>query len=243
MGHERDVPAGLVPREADRFERLRGPFEFLLEVHAAREELRQILRNHGATILNGGLYLFEWRPRCSISKRDASLYPTGAFLCGHGFGAPSRPRGSCLLLTLLERFHSRGRAESSRPHGRHDRLRIVRHIGPERRRPRDVDLDRGEGGRPPREDPEHVRHVRSDPPRLSVPGVGGYRERGRCPRAARGRAVHGPARKRPRGLGRDESPVHATVPVRPAGEEQRRSRPWVRTKYLRPREHEPDHVR
>src|SRR2546428_8412561 len=59
VGHERDVSAGLVPGEADRLERLRGPLEFLLEVDAAREQLRQILRNHGATIPEGGFYLFE----------------------------------------------------------------------------------------------------------------------------------------------------------------------------------------
>src|SRR5439155_669552 len=48
-----------------------GPFEFLFEVDAAREELRQILRNRGATILNGGLYLFEWR-RLAVRFRNAT---------------------------------------------------------------------------------------------------------------------------------------------------------------------------
>src|SRR6266581_1264729 len=102
------------------------------------------------------------RAQCWISKRDASLYPTGAFLRGHGFGAPSRPGCDSLPLDLLERFHSCGRPGSSGPHGRHDRLRTLRDLGPERRRSRDVDADRREGGGSSRENRGHVRHVRSD---------------------------------------------------------------------------------
>src|SRR5256712_523804 len=81
------------------------------------------------------VFIFSNRQaQCWISKRDASLYPTGAFLRGHGFGAPSRPRCDNLPVDLLERFHSRDRPESSGPHGRHDRLRTLRDLGPDRRR-------------------------------------------------------------------------------------------------------------
>src|SRR2546425_5143953 len=69
VGDERDVSAGLVSREANRLKGPRGPLEVLVEGDAARQQLRQILRNHGATILKAGFYLFEWRRRCWIAKR------------------------------------------------------------------------------------------------------------------------------------------------------------------------------
>src|SRR5213082_241139 len=56
---ERDVPAGLVSGEADGLEGLRGPFELLLQVHSLSEELRQVLRDHGARYPRTPLYLFE----------------------------------------------------------------------------------------------------------------------------------------------------------------------------------------
>src|SRR3989475_6573060 len=78
VGDERDVSAGLVSGEADRLEGLRGPLEFLVEVDAARQQLRQILRNHGATILTAGFYLFEWRRRCWIAKRQSKPLSDGS---------------------------------------------------------------------------------------------------------------------------------------------------------------------
>src|SRR3989475_283790 len=166
------------------------------------------------------VFIFSNRQaQCWISKRDASLYPTGAFLRGHGFGAPSRPRCDNLPVDLLERFHSRDRPESSGPHGRHDRLRTLRDLGPERRRTCDVDADRGEGGGAAREDRGHVRHVRSDSSGLPVCRHRRSGERGRNPPAAGRPSVHGPTRKRPRSLGpRHDRPVHAATPVRPARE-------------------------
>src|SRR5207244_1491106 len=77
VGDERDVSAGLVSGEADRLEGLRGPLKFLVEVDAAREHLRQILRNHGATIPEGGFYLFE-------SAGSALDIETGTNTLSHG---------------------------------------------------------------------------------------------------------------------------------------------------------------
>src|SRR5881392_4030025 len=84
---ERDVPAGLVSREADGLEGLRGPLELLLQVHSLGEELRQVLRNHGARYLRTPLYLFE----------TAGSAP----LCGPSL--PSGPMGSArpALLALI----------------------------------------------------------------------------------------------------------------------------------------------
>src|SRR5439155_1743032 len=53
---ERDVSAGLVSGKSDRLEGLRGPLELLLQVHSLGEELRQVLRNHGARYLRTPLY-------------------------------------------------------------------------------------------------------------------------------------------------------------------------------------------
>src|SRR3989441_4576227 len=83
VGDERDVSAGLVSGEADRLEGLRGMLKFLVEVDAARQELRQILRNHAATILKAGFYLFEWRRRFAIAKREQAFIrrePSFAFM-------------------------------------------------------------------------------------------------------------------------------------------------------------------
>src|SRR5213078_2291594 len=84
---ERDVPAGLVSGEADGLEGLRGPFELLLQVHSLSEELRQVLRNHGARYPRTPLYLFE----------TAGSAP----LCGPNL--PSGPMGSArpALLALI----------------------------------------------------------------------------------------------------------------------------------------------
>src|SRR5256712_12269894 len=214
---ERDVSAGLVSGEADRLEGLRGPLEFLVEVDAARQQLRQILRNHGAPILTAGFYLFEWRRRCWIAKRRASLYPTGAFLRVYGFGAPSRPRCGSLPSGVLECLRPRGRPESRRPHGRHDGLRTVRNLRPEWRRPRDVDAHGSQGGGPPRENSAPVRRIRSDPARLSLRRRSDLRERRRRLGSGRGRKLHGPGRERPRGVRRTRNAraVHAAGALRP----------------------------
>src|SRR2546428_307523 len=183
------------------------------------------------------------RAQCWISKRDASLYPTGAFLRGHGFGAPSRPRCDNLPVDLLECFHSRGRPESGRPHGRHDRLRTLRDLGPERWRTRDVDADRSQGCGSPREDYRSVRHVRSDPPRLSVRRPGDIRERKPHP-GPRGRGrVRGSAQSCPRTVWRPRysSAVPAAGTVRPP-RKRRESRIGVFPKHLRPRKHESERI-
>src|SRR5207245_2777762 len=83
VGAERDLSGGLVPGEADRLKGLRGMLKFLVEVDAARQELRQILRNPAATILKAGFYLFEWRRRFAIAKREQAFIrrePSFAFM-------------------------------------------------------------------------------------------------------------------------------------------------------------------
>src|SRR5436190_2098558 len=84
---ERDVPAGLVSGEADGLEGLHSPLELLLQVHSLSEELRQVLRNHGARYPRTPLYLFETAG--------------GVPLCGPNL--PSGPMGSArpALLALI----------------------------------------------------------------------------------------------------------------------------------------------
>src|SRR5438128_4251972 len=180
------------------------------------------------------VFIFSNRQaQCWISKRDASLYPTGAFLRGHGFGAPSRPRCDNLPLDLLDRFRSGRRPGSGGAHGHHDRLRTLRDLGPERRRSRDVDADRSQGCGSPCEDHRSVRHIRSDPPRLSVRRPSELREREPHPGPRGGGRVHRPSRERARTVRRPKygRSVHAAGAGRPP-RKRRGSRAGVLSSYI-----------
>src|SRR5207249_1203469 len=73
MGHEGDVAAGLIPGEADGLEGLRGSLELLVQIDSLGEELGQVLRNHGATIPEGGILSFR-------NGGERTFIPAGGYL-------------------------------------------------------------------------------------------------------------------------------------------------------------------